>query len=142
MKANQTYPKPISRPSSQPNTDGIPRTSSFSDSELPSVVTDQLDSVWLMTTNNTLSSMNQTSDWENSLFSPRETPRESQKSNLKEKLKNQEVPKRLKFSPPERSKLKPMSEELKKNILRNWSDSISKIYLISNTFTTILSCLT
>ncbi len=142
MKANQTYPKLTLRLLSQPNTDGMSRTSSFSDSELPSVVTDQLDSVWLMTTNNTSSSMNQTSDWENSLFSPRETPRESQKNNSKEKLKNQEVPKREKFSLPERSKLKAMSEEPKKNILKNLSDSISKIYLISNTFTTILSHLT
>ena len=141
MKANQTYPKPISRPSSQPNTDGISRTSSFSDSELLSVVTDQLDSVWLMTTNNTSSSMNQTSDWESSPFSPRETPRESQKSNSKEKSKNQEEPKREKSLPPERSKLKAMSEELKKNTLRNSSDSISKIYLISNNFPVILGCL-
>ena len=125
------YPKLILRPSSLPNMDGMPKTSFFSDSELPSVVTDQLDSVWLMITNNILLSMNQTSDWENSPFSPREIQRENQKSNSKEKSKNQEVSKREKFLPQEKSKLKAMSEKLKKNILRNSSDSISEIYLIS-----------
>jgi hypothetical protein len=51
MKENQTYHKLILNNLSQPNMDGMLKTSSSSDLELLSVVIDHLDSVWLMTIN-------------------------------------------------------------------------------------------
>jgi len=59
IKESQTYPKPILKLLSQPNTDGMLKTWFFLDSELLSVETDRLDSVWLMIINNTWLSMNQ-----------------------------------------------------------------------------------
>lgn len=114
-----------------PNMDGILKISFFSDSELLLVVTDQLDSVWLMTTNNIWSSMNQTSDWENWQFYQKETPRESLRNNWKEKLKNPEALKREKFWPLEKLKLKVMLEKLKKNISKNLlHDDLADVYSI------------
>jgi len=131
-KENQTYLKLILKLSSPLNMDGTPKTSFFSDSELLSVVTDQLDSVWLMTTNNIWSSTSQTSDWENWLFYQREIQRESLRNNWKEKSKNPEALKREKSWPLVKSKLKVMSEELKKNILKSSSpeDYSSDVYSI------------
>lgn len=121
-KVNQTYHKLILKSLSPPNTDGILKTSFYTDSELLSVVTDRLVSVWLMTINNILSSMNQTSDWENWPFYQKETLKEKLKNNWKEKLRNLEVLKREKFLLPERNKLKVMLKKLNKNILRNLFD--------------------
>ena len=127
-KVNQTYPKLILRLSFPPSTDGMSKTSFYSDSELLSVVTDLLVSVLLMTTNNTWSSMSQTSDWENWPFYQREIQRERVRNNSKEKSKNQEVLKREKSLPLEKSKLKVMSEEPRKNILKNLSLEQSDVY--------------
>jgi len=127
MKENPTYHKLILKLWSQLNMDGISKISFFSDSELLSVVTDQPVSVWLMTTNNISSSMNQTSDWESWLFYQREILRENLRNNSKEKLRNPEVLKREKSSPPEKYKLKVMSEELKNNTSRN--SSLDFVYL-------------
>ena len=62
MKENPTSPELISELSSPPSMDGTPRTSSSTDSEPLSVVTDQQDSALPTTTNNTWSSTSQTSD--------------------------------------------------------------------------------
>ena len=128
MKENQTSLKLISEFSSPTNTDGIPRISSSTDSELLSEVTDPLDSASLMTTNNTWSSTNQTSDWDNWPFSPREIQREKPRNNLKEKLKKPEVPKRLKSLPPEKSKPRPTLEEPRKSTSRK--SSLDFVYSI------------
>jgi hypothetical protein len=85
------------------------------------VVTDQPDLFWLMITNNTWSSMSQTSDSESWPFFPREIQRESLKSNLKERLRNQEVPKREKYWLLEKSKRKAMSEKPRKITLKSSS---------------------
>ena len=121
MKENPTSPELISELSSPPSTDGTPRTSSSTDSEPLSVVTDQQDSALPTTTNNTWSSTSQTSDWDNWPSSPREIPRENPRNNLKEKLKNPEVPRRLKSLPPEKSKPRPTSEKPRKNTSRKSS---------------------
>ena len=124
MKENQTFPELISGISSPPSTDGMLRTSSFTDSELLSVVTDPVDSALPMTTNNTWLSTSQTSDSDNWAFFPREIQRESLRNNSKEKLKNPEVPKRLKFWLPEKSKPKPMSERPRNNTSRKSSHDL------------------
>ncbi len=125
MKENQTYLKLILKLLSPPNTNGIPRTSSCSDSELLSVVTDQPVSVWPMTTNNTWLSTSLTSDWESWQFYPKETPRENLRNNLREKLRNQEELRRLKSLPPEESRPEVTLEKPKKITSRSLShDSV------------------
>ncbi len=125
MRENPMFPKLTSKLSSPTSTAGMPRPSSSTASEQLSVVTDLLDSAFLMTTNNTWSSTNQTSDWESWPSYQKETPKEKLRNNLKEKLKNPEVPKRLKSLPPEKYKPKPTSEEPRKNTLKNLShDSV------------------
>ncbi|MCL4140616.1 UNVERIFIED_CONTAM: hypothetical protein GTU68_023536 [Idotea baltica] len=63
------------------NSNGIPRTSFSMDSGLPSVVTDQPAIAEPMTVNKLLSNLNHTIPSEDPVFSPKETPRESQKNN-------------------------------------------------------------
>ena len=128
MKENPTYHKLISKLWSQPNMDGMLKISFFLDSELLSVVTDQQASVWLMITNNILLNMNQTSDWENWQFYQREILRENLRNSSKEKSRNPEVLKREKSLPPEKYKLKVMSEKPKNNTSRNLS--LDFVYLI------------
>jgi len=111
------------------------RTLSSSDSELPSVDTGPLALPLSTTINNTWLNTNLTTDLEDWRFSPKETPRERQRNNLKGKSRKLEVQKREKFLLLENQKAEPTSRRPNKLTSRRLSPHDSDVLLnISHTF--------
>lgn len=120
-KANPTSHKKICATSLLTNTVGNPKTSSSSDSRLPSEATALPASALATTASSTSLNTNPTTDSAEPQSSPRETPNVNQKKNLNAKSKNQEELRSVKFWLLAKSKPKTTSKRLKKSILKSWS---------------------